>query len=49
MPAQEGDEGDFNSGKGKDMNEKQKANRDYQLLMNKLNKEKQGEKSGNKG
>ncbi|OXG16204.1 hypothetical protein C366_03912 [Cryptococcus neoformans Tu401-1] len=49
LPAQEGDEGDFNSGKGKDMNEKQKANRDYQLLMNKLNKEKQGEKSGNKG
>ncbi|KAL0247539.1 hypothetical protein I308_103608 [Cryptococcus tetragattii IND107] len=46
LPAQENDEGDIKPGTGKHMNEKQKANRDYQLLMNKMNKEKQGEKSG---
>ncbi|KAK8843475.1 hypothetical protein IAR55_007134 [Kwoniella newhampshirensis] len=33
-------------GKGREVNEKQKANRDYQILMNKMNKEKGKEKEG---
>ncbi|WVQ94789.1 hypothetical protein IAU59_001871 [Kwoniella sp. CBS 9459] len=44
LPAQEGGAEMLHDGKGGGMNEKQKANRDYQLLMNKMNKDQGGTK-----
>ncbi|WVF67192.1 hypothetical protein IAT40_001939 [Kwoniella sp. CBS 6097] len=44
LPSQEGGAEMLNDGKGGGMNEKQKANRDYQLLMNKMSKDEGGTK-----
>ncbi|OCF44451.1 hypothetical protein I317_01712 [Kwoniella heveanensis CBS 569] len=44
LPTQEGGAEMLQDGKGGGMNEKQKANRDYQLLMNKMNKDQAGAK-----